>query len=144
VPAGRLAEQPDELVLVQPRDVTDRRQPPRAQLPRGRLADAPEPLERERVQELALAAGRHDEQAVGLRRPARDLRDDLARRHPDRHREADPRPHLAPQPRGDFCRRARDPLEPAHVEERLLHRHALDQRRRPLEHAEQRARLAAT
>ena len=43
---------------------------------------------------------------------------------------------IAPQPHRDLGGRARDPLQPAHIEERLVDRQAFDQRRRVLEDAE--------
>ena len=76
------------------------------------------------------ASGRHDQQAVGLRDAARDLREELRPRDADRDRQPDLLEHAAPQPRGDLRGRARDPLHPAHVEERLVDREPLDQRRR--------------
>ena len=84
-----------------------------AQLRRGHRADAPQPLDRERVQERQLAVGRHDEQPVGLGDAARDLGQELRPRDADRDRQADPLAHVAPQPRGDVDRRAGDPLHPA-------------------------------
>ena len=79
-------------------------------------------------QELRLAVGRDHEQAVGLGRGAGHLGQALVPGHADRDRQADVLAHLAPQPRGDARRRARDALEPAHVEERLVDRQRLDQR----------------
>ena len=72
--------------------------------------DAPEPLDRQRVEERQLAVGRHDEQAVGLGHAARHLGEELGARHADGDRQPDLLEHLAPQPRGDLRRRARDPL----------------------------------
>ena len=76
------------------------------QLARGRRPDAPQPLDRQRMQELELALGRHDEQAVGLGRAARDLREDLRPRDADAERQPGLLAHLAAQPRGDLGRRA--------------------------------------
>ena len=72
--------------------------PARVQPRRGRRADAPDPLDRQRVEELALAAGRDDEQPVGLRRPARHLRQHLRPRDPDAERQPELLADLAPQP----------------------------------------------
>ena len=98
--------------------------------------DAPEPLDGERVEKRQLAVGRHHEQAVGLGDAAGHLGEELGSRHADRDRQADLLEHLAPQPHGDLGRRARDPLQPAHVEEGLVDRQPFDQRRRVLEHPE--------
>ena len=90
---------------------------------RRRRADAPDALDRQRVQELELALGRHDEQPVGLRGAARDLREHLRPRDADAQRQPDLLAHLAAQLGGDLgraARRARD------VEERLLERAGLD------------------
>ena len=106
---------------------------------RGRhLADAPEPLHRQRVEELELAVGRDDEQAVRLRDGARDLREELRPRHADGDPQPDALEDGPAQPNGDLGGRAGEPLEPAHVEERLVDRDALDERRRVLEHLEHR------
>ena len=86
--------------------------------------------------------GGHDEQAVGLRRAARHLGEELRPRHSDRDRQPDPLQHVAPQPHRDLDRRARQPAQSADVEERLVDREPLDERRRVLEHPEHRlARL---
>ena len=81
---------------------------------------------------------RHDEQAVGLGRRARHLGQELGSRRPDRDRQPDRRPDLGPQVPGDVDRRPADPPEAADVEERLVDRDALDERRGPLEHLEHR------
>ena len=56
----------------------------------------------------------------------------LARRcgHPDGDGQPHPLADLAPQPHGDLGGRARDAPEPADVQERLVDRESLDQRRR--------------
>ena len=78
----------------------------------------------------------------GLRGSARHLRQHLRPRDADRDRQADPLSSPAPECLRDLRRRARDPLEAADVEERLLERQALHQRRRLLEQVEERpARL---
>ena len=99
-------------------------------------ADAPQPLDRQRVQEGQLPVGRHDQQAVGLRHPAGHLGEELRPRDPDRDRQADALEHGAPQPHGDLHRLARDPPHAADVEERLVDRQPLDQRRGVLEDRE--------
>jgi hypothetical protein len=60
----------------------------------------------------------------------------------DTQRQADALAHALPKPRGDLGRPAGDPLEPAHVEERLVDGHGLHHRRRVPEDVEDRlARL---
>ena len=106
------------------------------QLARGHRADAPQPLDRQRVQERDLLLRRHHEQAVWLGHAAGHLRQVLRPRHADGDREADLLAHPAPQPRGHRRRGARDPPHAAHVEERLVDRQPLDQRGRVVEQRE--------
>ena len=117
------------------RDLADRANPARVQPRRGLRADAPEPLDGERVEERELAVRLDDEQPVGLRDAARDLREELRARDPDRDRQADALEHVAAEPRGDLGRRPGDPLHPAHVEERLVDREPLDERASVVEDA---------
>ena len=139
---GGAAEQRDELVLVQPRGLRDGRDPVGVQLARGDRADAPQPLDRQRVQEGELLAGGHLEQAVGLRHGARHLGQVLGGGDPDGDRQAHLVEHPLLEPDRDLTRRARDPPHAADVEERLVDRQALHQRRRVAEDVEHRlARL---
>ena len=85
-----------------------------------------------------LAVGRHDQEPVRLRHAARDLREELRPRDADGDRKTDLVEHAPPQPHGDLAREARDPLQPAHVEERLVDREPFDERRRVLEHGKDR------
>ena len=71
-----------------------------------------------------------------MRDAARDLREELRSGDTDRDRQPDLVEHPPPEPRRDLGRRAREPLEAAHVEERLVDREPLDERRRVLEHLE--------
>ena len=103
------------------------------ELCRGGRADAPEPLDRQRVQERELALGRDDEQSVGLGHGARDLGERIRPRDADGERQADPLADVATQAAGDLLRRAADPVEPADVEERLVDRQPLDRRGGSLE-----------
>ena len=104
--------------------------------------DAPEPLDRQRMEEGELAVGRHHEQTVGLRHATRHLGEELRPGHPDGDRQTDLLENLASQPHCDLGGGARDPSQPAHIEERLVDRESLDQRRRVFEHPEHRlARL---
>ena len=109
--------------------------PQPVQLPGRRRPDAPEGLDRQRVQERELALGRHLEQPVGLRDAARDLGQELRPRDADRERQPDLLEHAAAQPRGDLERRARPSPHAANVDEGLVDRQRLDERRRVLEHA---------
>jgi hypothetical protein len=95
----------------------------------GGRADAPQPLHRERVQEGQLVLGRHHEQAVGLGHRAGHLGQRPGARHADGDRQADALADLAAQAHRDLLGRARDPLQPADVEERLVDRQLLDPRR---------------
>ncbi len=79
---------------------------------------------------------RDDEQAIRLRDAARNLGEELRARDPDRDREPDPLAHVASQARGDLGRRAGDAAHPAHVQEGLVDREPLDERRRVLEDLE--------
>jgi hypothetical protein len=87
------------------------------------------------VKKGELAIGRHHEQTVGLGHATSNLRKELRPCHPDRDRQTDPLENIVPQPHGDLRGCARDPLEPADVEERLVDRQALHQRGRVVEHA---------
>ena len=60
-----------------------------SELVRRDRAHAPEPLDRQRVEELELAVRRNDQEAVRLGDAARHLREELRPRHADRDREAD-------------------------------------------------------
>ncbi len=136
LPPDSLAEERHQGGLVEAGDLPDRREPARAQPPGRRRADAPERLDRQRVEEGPLAARRHDQQAVRLGDGAGHLGEELGRRHAHRDRQPHLLAHAPAQVRRDLGRRARDPLEPAHVEEGLVDRQALDERRGPLEDPE--------
>ena len=128
--------------LGQPRDLADGLDPATVQLAGRRRPDAPEPLDRQRVKELQLLAGRHHEQPVRLGHAARDLGQELRAGHADRDREPDLVVDPAPQPCRDLLRRSRDVVEPPHVQERLVDGQPLDERGRVLEDREHRlARL---
>ena len=86
MPAGRPAEEVDEHRLVQPRDLADGVDPARVELVRRHPADAPQPLDGERVEERQLVARGHDEEAVRLGDAARDLGEELRPRDTDRDR----------------------------------------------------------
>ena len=84
------------------------------------------------------APGRDHEQPVGLGHAAGHLGQVLGGGHAHRDRQADPLADLTPQAHRDLRRRPRDPLHPADVEEGLVDREPLDQRRGPLEDVEHR------
>ena len=134
MPARGAAQHRHEGGLVEPRNLSDRGDAAVVQLGRGHPADAPEPFDRERMQERELGVGRHDEQAVGLGHAACHLGQELRPRHPDGDGQADPLADGPPQPGRDLDGRARDPAHPAHVEKRLVDRQPLDQRGGVLEH----------
>ena len=120
----------------EPGHLADRGDAAVAQL-RGRdRPHAPEPLDRERVEEGQLAVGWHDEQSVRLGHATRHLGEELGPGHADRYGQADPVLDLTPQPRRDLRGGAGDPAEAADVEERLVDREPLDERCRVLEHPE--------
>ena len=107
--------------------------PVRPQPARGGRADAPQALDRQRVQEGELALRRDDQQAVRLGDAARHLGQELGAGDADGDRQADLAADGPAQAKRDLDRGAGDPLHPAHVQERLVDREALDQRRRLLE-----------
>ena len=74
--------------------------------------------------------GRHDEQPVGLGDAARHLGEELGAGHADGDGQADLARARGGEAGGDLERRARHPPQPTDVEERLVDRDALDQRRR--------------
>ena len=142
VSPGGPAEEVHEHGLVERRDLADRPQAAIVQLRRRDASDAPEPLDRQRVEERELRAGLDAQEPLRLRDRARHLREELRARDADGDREPDLVEHAPLQPRGDLGRRACEPLEPAHVQERLVDREPLDERRRVLEDLEHRlARL---
>ena len=82
-------------------------------------------------------SGGHHQQAVGLGHAARHLGQELRPRHADGDGAGRPRSRTCRRSAtGDLDRRARHPPQPADVEERLVDRDPLDQRRRVLEDRE--------
>ena len=133
-PSRRTADECDQRAFRKPRDLTDGRDLDFAQPPCGHLPHAPEPFDGKRVQEGELTVRWHREQPVRLRHPARHLGQELRAGDPDGDRQSHPLAHLAPQLHGDLGGRSREPLEPADVQERLVDRQSLDERRRVVEH----------
>ena len=138
VPARRASEHRHERLLRQLGHLADRPDPAVVQALCGLRSDAPQTLDRERMEEVELAVGWHDEQAVRLGDPARDLGEELRPRHADRDRETDAVAHIPTQARRDLGRRPGDPPHATDVEERLVDRQPLDERRRVLEDLEHR------
>ncbi len=132
VPLGG-AEQADELVLADGLEVGHGVDAGAAKALGRRRADARDDRDVHRPQQVRLATGRDDDQAVGLVEVAGHLGDELRRPDPDRRGQPSGHlGHLAPQPLGH--RRDRRELEVGQpgrgeVHERLVQRQRLDQRR---------------
>ena len=84
VAARRPAEHRHQRRLVERRHLGDGADAPGVELRRRRRPDAPQPLDGQRVQEVQLAAGRHDEQPVGLAHGAGHLGQELGASPPRR------------------------------------------------------------
>ncbi len=138
LPARRASEHRDERRLAELGDLANGLDASEMELLGGDPADAPEALDGKRMEERQLVGGRNDEEAVGLGDAARDLREELRPRHADRDTQADLLEHSLPQPRRDLGGCSGEALEAADVEERLVDRHSLDERRRVLEQREHR------
>jgi hypothetical protein len=87
MPARRAAEHGDQVALGERRHLPDHRQPAGVQLAGRDRPDAPQPLDRQWVQELQLLPGGDDQQPVRLRDRAGDLGEVLGRRHADGDRQ---------------------------------------------------------
>jgi hypothetical protein len=98
--------------------------------------DPPQAPHRQRVEEGQLVGRRDHQQAVGLGHLAGHLGQELGARHAHRDREPHPLAHLAPQPGGDVGRRPGQAPQAADVEEGLVDRQGLDQRRGVVEDGE--------
>ena len=87
----------------------------------GRLvANPPQRLDGQRMQELQLMFGIDDQQAVGLGSLGSDLGEELGPRHADRDRQPGLGLHIGPDASGDVRRRSEQMLGAAHIEERLV------------------------
>jgi hypothetical protein len=95
VPARRTAQHAHQCRLGELRNVSDSQDPLVVELPSGHRPDAPEPLDRERVEEGQLLVGRHHEQSVRLGDAACHLGEELRPGHSDRDGQADARADLA-------------------------------------------------
>ena len=97
-------------MLVDGGQFTHRGNPPLAQLRGGDLADPPDHLDGQRMQEVEFALGLDDEQAVGFGDAARDLGEELRSRDADGDRQSDLRREPFAQPLRDdsaACRTTR-------------------------------------
>ncbi len=133
------AEAPEELFeqrVVGARQIADVPEAAARQLLLGHGPDAPDAAHGQRIEECAHAARRHLEQAVGLGRIARDLRDHLHRPDPDRHREPGLRAHPRAQALPHVGGRTEQALGAREVEERLVEREAFDRGREVAEYLE--------
>jgi hypothetical protein len=86
------------------------------------------------VEEGKLAARRDEQEAVGLGDGARDLGEELRAGYADGDRESDSLANCPAEPHRDLAGRPREPPHAADVQEGLVDRHPLDERRGVLEH----------
>ena len=138
VPAGRPPEHGDQVALAERRDLPDRRQPAGVQLAGGDRPDAPQPLDRQRVQELQLLPGRHDNSPSGFATALATLARCLVVATPTViGNPTSSRTRV--RNRSAICSgEPGDAPHAAHVQERLVDRDALHERRRVLEDLEHR------
>lgn len=122
--------------LGQPGDVTDGVQAALAQLVGRHRPDAPEPAHVERMQELELVVGVDHEESVGLADPRGHLGQELGAGHAHGDGEPDLGAHPVPEPCCDGGGGSRQPGEAVDVEEGLVDRQPLDQRRCVPKHLE--------
>ena len=110
----------------------------RVQLVGGHRAHTPQPAHRERMQESQLTPRRNQQQAIRFGFLAGHLGEELRPRDTDRDGQSDPIADLAAQPGRDLHRCPGDAPQPADVQERLVHRNRLHQRRGVAENLEDR------
>ena len=99
----------------------------------GDAPDAPHVAHRQRREEFPHVLGRDDEEPVRLRDVARDLGDELARRHACARREGGLGPDGGLDLASDLRGRPEQPDARGHVEEGLVERERLDERREATE-----------
>ncbi len=126
--AGRVADDPGEHVDRGVGEVADRVVPAVAQHLLGLAADAPQRRDRERMQERDRLVARNHQQAVGLGKTRRELRDELRGRRPDRADQTGLFEHAGAQERRHLHRRPEDRPRAGDVEERLVDAEPLDVR----------------
>src|SRR5262249_11920374 len=128
MPAGSFPEHRDEHLLSHSRHLADGDDPVVVQL-RGRDAtDAPQALDRKRMEKRELPVRWHYEEPVRLGHTARPLGEELGPRDTDCDRQPDLLEHVVAQSHGDLDRRAGDASEAAYVEEGLVDGKALHER----------------
>ena len=135
LPAGDV-EDPEDLALLEARDLTDRVQPHGVQLLRRDRPDAPQPLDRQGVQEPQLVLDGYDEQPVGLAQGAGHLGEVLRAGDADRDGQPDPGAYVVAEPLRDDRRGAPDAPQASDLEEGLVDGDALDDRRGVVEDVE--------
>ncbi len=136
VRSGRLPEHALRGRGLELRELTDRADAVAVQLLRRHRADAPQPLDGERQEELLLPIGLDDEESVGLAHRTRDLREELRAGDADRDRQARLGAHPLPQPDGDGLGSAGDASQAADLEESLVDGEPLHERGGVAEDAE--------
>ena len=127
--ADRAAQQHHERRLGELRDLPHGPDAGSVEPAGGDSPDAPEPLHGQRMQKLELAPGRHGEQPVGLGDSTRDLGQEFRPRDADGDRQPDAFADVSPQPLRDLGGAASESSHAPHVEERLVDREPLDERR---------------
>jgi len=140
VPAVRVPERRDDRLLRQAREVAHGPHAQRGEAAPRRRTDAPEALDRQGMEKVELGAGRDNDETVGLGVLARELGEQLRGRDADRGREPGVGAHAPPDRDRAVGPGPVEPRRPAHVEERLVGRDGLDERR---ERAEDPHHLAA-
>ena len=110
-------------------DLTDRIDPDTVKLCGRHRPDTPQSLDWKRLKEGELAVRGYFEQTVGLGHSARNLGEVLRPRDADGDRQPNPFAHLSPQADGDLPGSPGEPSESANVEERLVDRQPLHERR---------------
>ena len=92
--SGGGTDDPRQRGFAEPGDLRHRGDRAVVELPCGDRSHAPQALDRQRVEERQLAVDGHDQQAVRLGDPARDLREELGPGHADGDRQTDPLEHV--------------------------------------------------
>src|SRR4029077_9046145 len=101
-------------------------------------ADAPEALDRQRVQKTQLTVRRDGEQPVGFGNAARHLGQEFGPGHADGDRKPYPITDLVAQPSGDVHRRTNDPGQSADIQEGFVDGDSFDEGRGVFEDREYR------
>ena len=123
------AKPTNEKVLGQLGEVSDRRHAVLDQRPARGRADAPQPLDAQRREERGFLAARDDDQPVGLAQVTGNLGHEPIRRDTDRHGQLRLVVDSLLQLLGGLLAVAEELLRAGQIEERLVDRERLDQRR---------------